>query len=163
VLCGRHVRFGEKRGPKVGKTKRGKGSKLLVLADGAGTPLGVLLEAASPAEVTLLQQTVQQVPWDLLDAKPERLVMDRAYDSNVVRKNLAECGIEPIIPARRNHRRATHQDGRKLRRYKKRWKIERTNAWLQNFRHLVVRYERLTANYLAFVHLACALIVLRRV
>jgi transposase len=113
--------------------------------------------------VTLLQQTVQQVPWDLLDAKPERLVMDRAYDSNVVRKNLAECGIEPIIPARRNHRRATHQDGRKLRRYKKRWKIERTNAWLQNFRHLVVRYERLTANYLAFVHLACALIVLRRV
>ena len=135
----------------------------MVLADGTGTPLGVLLEAASPAEVKLLRKTVQQVPWDLLDAKPERLVMDRAYDSNAVRKDLAECGIEPIVPARKNNRSATHQDGRKLRRYKKRWKIERTNAWLQNFRRVVIRYERLTANYLAFVYLACALITLRRV
>jgi transposase len=135
----------------------------MVLADGAGTPLGVLLEAASPAEVTLLPATMQQVPWDLWDAKPERLIMDRAYDSNAVRKDLADGGIEPIVPARKNNQRATHQDGRKLRRYKKRWKIERTNAWLQNFRRVVIRYERLTANYLAFVHLACALISLRRV
>jgi transposase len=163
VLCRRHLHSGEKRGSAIGKTKRGKGSKLMVLADGAGTPLGVLVEAATPAEVTLLQKTVQQVPWERLDAKPERLILDRAYDSNQVRKDLAACGIEPIVPARKNNRRATHQDGRKLRRYKKRWKIERTNAWLQNFRRLVIRYERLTANYLALVHLACALIVLRRV
>jgi transposase len=163
VLCRRHVRFGEKRGPKVGKTKRGKGSKLMVLADGAGTPLGVLLEAASPAEVKLLPATIQQVPWDLLEARPERLILDRAYDSNTIRKDLADRGIEPIIPARKNNQRATHQDKRKLRRYKKRWKIERTNAWLQNFRRVVIRYERLTANYLAFVHLACALILLRKV
>jgi transposase len=135
----------------------------MVLADGAGTPLGVLVEAATPAEVTLLQRTVQQVPWELLDAQPERLILDRAYDSNTIRRDLATRGIEPIIPARKNNRRATHQDGRKLRRYKKRWKIERTNAWLQNFRRLVVRYERLTANYLAFVYLACALITLRKV
>jgi len=135
----------------------------MVLADGAGTPLGVLLQAATPAEVTLLQRTVQQVPWELLDAKPERLILDRAYDSNAIRQDLAERGIEPIIPARKNNRRATHQDGRKLRRYKKRWKMERTQAWLQNFRRLVVRYERLTANYLAFVYLACALITLRKV
>ncbi len=135
----------------------------MVLADGAGTPLGVLVEAAAPAEVTLLQKTVQQTPWELLDAKPERLILDRAYDSNQVRCDLAACGIEPIVPARKNNKVATHQDGRKLRRYKKRWKIERTNAWLQNFRRLVVRYERLTANYLAFVHLACALITLRKV
>ena len=163
VLCRRHLRFGEKRGAKVGKTKRGKGSKLMVLADGAGAPLGVLLEAASPAEVTLLQATVQQVPWELFAAKPERLILDRAYDSNPLREELAACGITPIVPARSKHHRATHQDGRKLRRYKKRWKIERTNAWLQNYRRVVIRYERLTANYLAFVHLACALIILRRV
>jgi transposase len=163
VLCRRHLHSGEKRGSKIGKTKRGKGSKLMVLVDGAGTPLGVLLEAATPAEVTLLQKTVQQVPWEWLDAKPERLILDRAYDSNQVRNDLAACGIEPIVPARKNNKAATHQDGRKLRRYKKRWKMERTNAWLQNFRRVVIRYERLTANYLAFVHLACALIVLRRV
>lgn len=135
----------------------------MVLADGRGTPLGVLLEAASPAEVTLLQATVQQVPWDLLAAKPEHLIMDRAYDSNAIRKDLADCGIAPVVPARKNNQRATHQDGRTLRRYKKRWKIERTNAWLQNYRRVVIRYERLTTNYLAFVHLACALMTLRRV
>jgi transposase len=54
--------------------------------------------------------------------------------------------MEPIVPARKNHTRATHQDGRKLRSDKKRWKIERTNAWLQNFRRVVVRYERRAAN-----------------
>ncbi|MBK8201484.1 MAG: transposase [Bdellovibrionales bacterium] len=50
-------------------------------------------------------------------------------------------GVEPIIPARRNNKKATHQDGRKLRRYRRRWIVERTNAWLQNFRPLVVHYE----------------------
>jgi hypothetical protein len=103
VLCGRHLRIGPKKGSQVGITKRGKESKLMVLADGTGTPLEILLEAASPAKVKLLQKTVQQVPWHWLDAKPERIVMDRAYDSNAVRKDLAECGIEPIVPARKNN------------------------------------------------------------
>jgi hypothetical protein len=48
----------------VGKTKRGKGSKLMVRADGAGTPLGVLVEAASPAALKRLPATVQKVPWN---------------------------------------------------------------------------------------------------
>lgn len=113
--------------------------------------------------MTLLHQTIQQVPWAGLVAKPDCLILDRGYDSNRVRAELAARGIEPIIPARRNNTVATHQDGRQLRRYRKPWKIERTNAWLQNYRRVVVRYERLAANYLAFVHLACALILLRRV
>jgi len=49
-----------------------------------------------------------------------------------------------------------------LRRYKRRWKIERSNAWLQNFRRIVTRYERRTENYLAFVQLARVSILLRR-
>jgi transposase len=58
---------------------------------------------------------------------------------------------------------ATHQDGRKLRRYKRRWVIERTNSWLQNFRRLVARYERKAKNFEALVHLACALVTLKKV
>ena len=58
---------------------------------------------------------------------------------------------------------ATHQDGRKLRRYKRRWLIERSIAWLQNFRRLVVRYEYLAVNFIALVHLACVVITLKRV
>jgi transposase len=65
--------------------------------------------------------------------------------------------IEPIIPARRNNQIATYQDGRKLRRYQRRWIIERTNAWLQNFRRLVVRYERSATIFTTPFHLACTL------
>lgn len=95
--------------------------------------------------------------------KPERLIGDRGYDSNGARALLVRRGIEPIIPARSNNQAATHQDGRKLRRYKRRWIIKRSNSWLQNFRRIVVRYERSEKVFAAFVHMACALITLKRV
>ena len=153
----------------MGKTKRGKGTKLMVLADGQGTPLGVCVEKASPAEVKLLERTLDAVRLKRRRGKrrrphkPERLIADRGYDSNPARALLVKREIEPIIPARRNNRVATHQDGRKLRRYKRRWIIERTNSWLQNFRRLVARYERKAKNFEAMVHLACALVTLKRV
>jgi transposase len=68
--------------------------------------------------------------------------VDRGYNSNKVRTLVAKQDIEPIIPSRSNNQVATHQDGRKLQRYRHRWIVERTNAWLQNFRCLTVRYER---------------------
>jgi transposase len=95
--------------------------------------------------------------------KPNRLIADRGYDSNRVRALLVKRGIEPIIPARTNNSVATHQDGRKLRRYKRRWIIERSNSWLQTFRRLVVRYERSEKIFAALVHMACGLITLKRV
>jgi transposase len=141
----------------------------MVLVDGAGTPLGAYLDAASPAEVTLLEQTLDTVAVGRPGQpgrprkRPERLIADRRYDSNPLRARLARRGIEPIIPARSNHKRATHQDGRKLRRYRRRWIVERTFAWLGHFRRLVVRYERLITTYAGFFHIACALLTLRRV
>ena len=153
----------------MGKTKRGKGTKLMVLADGAGTPLGEGVEKAPSSEVTLLEPTLDTV-WvkrrrgrRRRPHKPQRLIADRGYDSNAVRRLLVKRGIEPIIPKRRNNGVATHQDGRKLRRYKRRWIIERTNPWLQNFRRLAVRYEHSVKNFEAFVHMACALVTLKRV
>jgi transposase len=153
----------------VGKTKRGKGTKLMVLADGKGTPLGVCVEAASPSEVKLLGRTLDAVKVKRRRGvrrrphKPERLIADRGYDSNPARALPVKRDIEPIIPKRKNNRVATHQDGRKLRRYRRRWIIERTNSWLQNFRRLVARYERKVKNFEALVHLACALVTLKRV
>jgi transposase len=70
-------------------------------------------------------------------------------------------GIEMIAPHRNNRKKGKTQDGRKLRRYKRRWKIERPFAWLGNFRRLVVRYERRAENYLGFVRLGCIVILLR--
>jgi transposase len=141
----------------------------MVLADGAGTPLGICVEAASPSEVNLLAPTLDSLRLKRRrgprrrPTKPQRLIADRGYDSNAVRALLVKRAIEPIIPKRRNNRVATHQDGRKLRRYKRRWIIERTNSWLQNFRRLVVRYEHSVKNFEALVHMACALMTLKKV
>jgi transposase len=134
-----------------------------------GPPLGAYLDAATPAEVTLLETTLETVAVGRPGKagrprkRPERLIADRGYDSNPLRARLAHRGIEPIIPARRTHQHATHQDGRKLRRYRRRWIVERTFAWLGHFRRLVIRYERLITTYAGLFHLACALLTLRRV
>jgi transposase len=169
MFCRWQFCSGEKGGAQVGKTKRGKGTKWMVVVDGAGTPLGAYLDSASPAEVTLLERTLENVVVRRTHhvgrprQRPERLIADRAYDSNALRATLVRRGIEPIIPARSNNRRATHQDGRRLRRYKHRWIVERTFAWLGHFRRLVVRYERLISTYAGFFHLACAILALKRV
>jgi len=167
VLCRWQLCPGEKGGLKVGKTKRGKGTKWMVVVDGQGTPLGAYLDAASPAEVRLLEQTLDTVAVRRAHRAgrprkhPQRLIADKGFDSNALRAALVRRGIEPIIPARANNKQATHQDGRKLRRYKRRWIVERTFAWIGHFRRLVVRYERLIATYAGFFHLACALVTLR--
>jgi transposase len=142
----------------VGKTKRGKGTKWMVVVDGQGLPLGSQLAPASPAEVTLAETTLEAIE---AENQPERVIADRAYDSDPLRETLAERGMELICPHRGNRTRPKTQDGRKLRRYRRRWIIERTFAWLGNFRRLVVRWERMLLVYRAFFHLACCFILLR--
>ena len=142
----------------MGKTKRGKGTKLMAVADGFGLPVAVDTESASPHEVKLVEQTVCR---RFTDERPKRIVGDKAYDSDPLDGQLRKLDIELIAPHKANRKKAPTQDGRKLRRYRRRWKIERLFAWLQNFRRIVVRYEYHSDNYLGFVHLACIVILLR--
>lgn len=88
--------------------------------------------------------------------------MDHAYDADSLDLALAGWGVEMIAPHRRGRVRSKTQDGRPLRRYRRRWKIERLFAWLGNCRRLVVHYERHALNYLGFVHLGCNFILLRQ-
>src|SRR5215831_8090316 len=90
-------------------------------------------------------------------ARPESL--HRAV-SDRLDAELRSYGFEVIAPHRRNRRNST-QDGRRLKRYRRRWKIERLFTWLQNFRRLVVRYERHAENFLGMLQLASSLILLR--
>jgi len=133
--------------------------------DGQGIPLGGQITSASPGEVTLVESTLAtiRVPrkgGGRPKSKPERLIGDKAYDSDKLRDTLKRRGIDMIAPNRRSRKRKT-QDGRKLRRYRRRWRVERTIAWLQNFRRLAVRYENHVRLYRAFFHLACLIITLR--
>jgi transposase len=143
----------------VGPTKRGKGTKLMAVADRAGLPLAMCAASASPHEVTLVAATLDS---RFVDALPQRLIGDRAYDADPLDTELAKLNVEMIAPHRRNRKKPKTQDGRPLRRYKRRWKVERLFAWLGAFRRLVVRYERHALNFLGFVQLGCMLILLRR-
>jgi len=169
IVSGRQFRPGKKRGCGVGKTKRGKGTKWMVVVDGRGLPLGNYLHSASPAEVKLAETTLATIRVGRSHhsgrprQKPMRVIADKAYDSDPLRERLRQRGIELICPHKRNRVRPATQDGRVLRRYQRRWIVERTNAWLGNFRRLVVRYDRSLTIYGAFFHIACFMIVLRRV
>ena len=148
----------KKGGQGVGKTKRGKGTKIMAVADRTGLPIAISLGSASPHEVTLVETALEA---RFLDERPERLIGDKAYDSDPLDQRLKDLGVQMIAPHKSNRKKAKTQDGRSLRRYGRRWKIERLFAWLQNFRKILVRHERFLDNYRGFVLLGCLIILLR--
>lgn len=131
----------------------------MAIVDRAGLPVAIDVGSASPHEVTLVEKVLDQI---LINVAPTRLIGDKAYDSDGLDARLRDVyGTEMIAPNRTNRRRQT-QDGRPLRRYRRRWKVERLFAWLHNFRRIVVRYEYYLANYRSMVLLGCIVILLRR-
>jgi transposase len=130
----------------------------MAVADSTGLPMAISVASASPHEVKLVEQTLEG---RFIEQLPERMIGDKAFDSDPLDERLEVRGIEMIAPHRSNRKRRATQDGRKLRRYKRRWKVERVFAWLQNFRRVLVRYERYLDNYLGFVLLGCIVILLR--
>jgi len=141
----------------------------MVVVDGRGIPLGDHLYSASLSEVRLAETTLAAIRAGRRHCggrprqKPLRVITDKGYDSDALRRRLRQRGILLIAPHRSNRHRTPPQDGRILRRYKRRWTVERTFAWLGNFRRLVVRYDRSLQIYRTFFHIACFMIVLRRV
>lgn len=156
VLRRRDFRGGKKGGDRVGCTKRGKGSKLVVVVDGQGVPLACTVHSAGPSETKMIEPTL-----DTLKRMPDRLVPDRAYDSEKFRDRLAARGIDPVVPYRKRAVNKKYADPDKLLAYRRRWVVERTFAWMGNFRRVLTRHERLGVVYQAFVHMACVIITLR--
>jgi transposase len=129
----------------------------MTVVDRSGLPVAAAIASASPHEVTLVEHTLES---RFVSDLPQNLIGDGAYDSDGLDAGLARRGIEMIAAHRRNRRNKT-QDGRRLRRARRRWKVERCFAWLQNYRRLVTRWEYHPENFLAFVQLACICILLR--
>jgi transposase len=129
----------------------------MAICDRHGLPIAVHVASASPYEPHLLPATLDA---RFVKGLPERLIGDRGYDSDALDAQLLkDYGIEMIARHRRGRRRT--QDGRAARRTKRRWKIERLFAWLHNSRRLVTRWEYSIENFLGFLQLACARILLR--
>lgn len=138
----------------------------MVVASGSGIPIGALVANANIFESKLTEQTVDtiRVPRAARGrprTKPKRRIADKAYDSDSLRENFRRRGIDFITPDR-PRRNLSHQDGRKLRRYKRRWKIERVFSWLDSWKRLAMRWDRSLTTYSGLFHIAIMVIALRR-
>jgi len=130
----------------------------MAVADGNGLPLAVGIASGPRHEAKLVVETLAQ---RFVRGRLVRLIGDKAYDSNSLDADLRRHGIDMIAP-NLSTRREQNQDLRKLRRYRRRWLVERLFSWLMKSRRLVTRYEHKAENFLGFVQLACAVILLRR-
>lgn len=136
--------------------------KLEVVVDRRGVPIGGLSAAANVAEVDLAEPALAsipeavEIPWDV------PLVADKGYDSDPLRERLAGFGFRLLSPHRGNRKKPPVNDGRRMRRYKRRYVVERTNGWLHSFRRVLVRHEWWSHLYDGFVHLAFAFIALSK-
>src|SRR5437868_1891806 len=153
----RHLHPRKKRGDEVGKTKVGKGMKLQVVVERSGLPLGLEVAAADVSEKVLLLPALDDVPVEVPPGTP--VVADKGHDSDPLRDELEQAGYTPVIPHRKNRVKPSRNDGRRLRRYRHRWLIERTNAWLHCYRGLAVRWSYYSfmymgLAYLSFIHMA---------
>ena len=158
MLHRRHFCSGKKGGLGIGKTKRGKGTKIMAIADASGLPVALWTGGANTHEVKLVEPTLKARH---ISHKPIRLIGDMAYDSDPLDKQMRKQKIRMIAPNRNNRKKPATQDRRELRRYRRRWKIERLFAWIFNFRRCTTRYEVYPDNFLGFVQLAACIILLR--
>jgi transposase len=98
---------------------------------------------------------------EAFDRVPDKLIGDKGFDSQKLADELGTRDIELIAP-RRNTTRSRKQDGRKLRRYTRRWKVERLFAWLKRYRRINTRWDHKAQNFLGFLHLGCIALLVRR-
>lgn len=128
--------------------------------DGDRTPLGVVIAPANEHESRHIERLLEAAVVEL----PEtcRLLYDGAADSDPLRERLAARGVDLICPHRKNRVKPPTQDGRKLRRRRHRWRVERTNAWLQNYGRIIIRKDRHGLLFLGWTQLACLFTILKR-
>lgn len=131
--------------------------KLEVVVDKSGLPLGLAAAAANVSEQELLMPALGDIPLEVPEGTP--VVADKGHDSDPLRDDLEAEGFVPVIPHRKNRVKPSRNDGRRLRRYRHRWLVERTNSWLHCYRGLAMRWAYypfmyVGLVYLSFIHLA---------
>jgi IS5 family transposase len=134
--------------------------KLEVVTDASGLPLGMAADAANVPETDLLKPALDDVPVEVPPGTP--VVADKGHDSDPLRDEVEADGYRTIIPHRKNRVKSSRNDGRRLRRYQHRWRIERTNAWLHCYRGLAVRWSYYSFIYVGIVYVSFIHMALQR-
>ena len=128
----------------------------MVISDRSGLPVAARIASGPRHEQKLVAETIDS---RFTRALPRLLIGDKAYDSDPLDAELKKRGIILVAPHHARHRKT--QDGRRLRRYKRRWHVERLFAWLLRNRRVHTRYETKPGNFLGFIWLACVRILAR--
>ena len=150
--------MGEKTGPNP--TDRAKsGAKRSLLTDGFGVPIGLAIAGANRNDCELVEATLRSIPVQrpgVTLEQPQGMCMDKGYDYDKVRILVKEFGYAAHIRSRGEEARAIKRDaGFKARR----WVVERTHSWMNRCRRVLIRWEKQAENYLAMLHLTCAVII----
>jgi putative transposase len=151
-------------GEETGKnpTDRAKiGTKRSLWTDGRGVPLGIAVSGANTHDKRLVEATLKSGPVPrpaVHDWAPQNMCQDKGYDYPDVRELLAGYGYTVHIPRRGQD---SAERGRLPGYRARRWVVERTHSWMNRFRRLLIRWDKKVANYLGFLHFACAWITYR--
>jgi len=150
---------GKKTGPNP--TDRGQaGVKRSVLTEAHGVPIGLTVAGANRNDLKLVRTTIARIPVDRPKPTSEQrqMGMDKGYDYEEVRETVREVGFTAPMRSRGEEAQALKRAaGFKARR----WVVERAHSWMNRFRRVLIRWDKSAANYLAFLHFACALIAFR--
>jgi transposase len=141
-----------------GQTRRtgGKnGTKRHVLVDARGVPLSLIVTGANRHDVSQLARVLDAVVLAKPGGSVSYLYADKGYDGDPAQMEIESRGHMPRV-CRKKRRRGRPWKNR-------RWVVEATHSWLNRFRKLLVRYEKLADSYEALLHLAAAIICWRKV
>ena len=132
-----------------------------MLTEANGVPIGLTVAGANRNDMKVVRTTIASIPVDRPKPTPEQrqgMCMDKGYDYEEVRETVREFGFTAPIRSRGEEAQALKREaGFKARR----WVVERAHSWMNRFRRVLIRWDKSAANYLAFLHFACALIAFR--
>ena len=124
-------------------------------------PIGLAVAGANRHDMKLVRPTLESIVVERpqpTDEQEQHLCLDKGYDYDEVRAIVAEFGFTAHIRSRGEEANAIADEaGKKARR----WVVERTHSWMNRFRRILVRWEKKSENYIAFLHFTCALISFR--
>jgi putative transposase len=144
-------------------TDRAKGGvKRSLLTEADGVPIGLAVEGANRNDFKMAKETLESMPVKRprpTRSHPQGMCLDKGYDYDEVRELVEAFGYTAHIRARGEEAQAIKKEaGFKARR----WVVERTHSWMNRFRRILTRWEKKAENYLALLHLVCAIITYRR-
>lgn len=129
------------------------------MTEANGIPISVVIDGANRNDFKLTRQTLEAIQTPRpVPTTDSGICMDKGYDYREVRKIVKEFGFTAHIRSRNEEaKKIKDEAGFRARR----WVVERTHSWLNQFRRILVRWEKLAATYIAMLHLACGIITWR--